>query len=404
MVQWGMRWAAVAAAMTSVALSTSVAHAGAWTPVDTGLVDSSRPGVSVRKGATSIVWTTPDGELASRTVTAKGRLGPTRVQQRGWSFLTPDPVRVGSDWIAAGTRALPGSPLYWPGAAFATDGQTLESLTDDFAYLSQGQDALRRDGSLLYAYTDGGATVQVASPGRPPVLITRGTAFEPALASDGEVTHLGWYSQGEGVVLAQLGEAAVSPPVVVPGSAYLVPTQRVALEVRDGQPWTAFPSAAKRIQVWNPQRTSPVEIATREPVVAVDLAVAGSRLWLAYATTKQVCVQRSAANAVVFGAATCRTGAASAVTLAAGEYADVVATVAPKALHTRLFPSVSVTTRPRAGLVAVRDAGRPLAKARVSVGKQKARTDARGRARLQPWPKKQTVQVNAEGYERWSSR
>ncbi|MCB0900921.1 MAG: hypothetical protein U0R27_10450 [Candidatus Nanopelagicales bacterium] len=404
MVQWGMRWAAVAVATTSLALSTSVAHAGTWTPVDTGLVDTSRPGVSLRKGTTFIVWTTPDGELASRTVSAKGRLGATRVQQRGFSFLSADPVRVGSDWIAAGTRALPGSSLYWAGAAFATDGTTLEPLTDDFAYLSQGQDALRLDGRLLYAYTDGGATVQVASPGSPPVRITRGTAFEPALASDGEVTHLGWYSQGEGLVLVDLEESVVSPQVVVPGSAYLAPNQRVALAVRGGQPWTAFPSAAKRIRVWTPQTTSPVEVATSEPVVAVDLAVAGPRLWLAYATTQQVCVQRSAANAVVFGAPTCRPAAASAVTLAAGEYADVVATVAPKALHARLFPSVSVRTRPRAGTVVVRDAGRPLAKARVSVGTQKARTDAKGRARLRPWPKKQTVQVNAAGYERWSSR
>ncbi len=407
-MQWSMRWAAVMVAAASVAVATPAAHAGPWTPVDNGMVDTSRPSLSLRKSTTTIVWTTPDGELVTRPVSAKGTLRSSRVLQRGWNYLSVDPVRAGTEYVAAGTRAVPGSSLYWPGAAFATDGGELVTLTDDFAYLSQGQDATMVDGRLLYAYTDGGSALQVASLGLPTAQISRGTAQEPALATDGGATYVGWFAQGAGLLLSEVsvppGALTIAPPVIAPASLYAPPTQRVALVVRKGQPWTAYQSAARQISLWRPGRTTPVQIATKDPVVAVDLAVAGSRLWIAYATNKQVCVQRSAANAVVFGAATCRSAAASAVALAAGEYADVVATVAPKALHTRLLPSVSVTTRPRSGAVVVRDAGRPVAKARVTVGTQKGRTNAAGRVRLDPWPKKQTVQVDAEGYERWSSR
>jgi hypothetical protein len=401
-----MRWAAVAVAMSSIVVSAPAAHAGAWTPVDNGLVDTSRPAVSLRKGTTSIVWATADGELVSRTVSTKGRMGSPRVLQRGWSFLSADPVQVGSDVVAAGTRALPGSSLYWAGAAFATDGGALESLSDDYAYLSQGQDALGIGGRLLYAYTDGGSGVQVATPGRATAVIARGTALEPALAGDGRVTYLGWYSSGEGVVVSEVSvqPAAIdiAPPTVAPGSQYAVPGQRVALVVRKGRPWVAYPNDARRIRVWRPGQAVPAEVITKDPVVAVDLAVAGSRLWLAYATTKQVCVQRSAG--VTFGAPSCRTAVASGVAVAAGEYADVVATVAPKVLHRRFLPAVSVTARPRTGIIVVRDAGEPVAGARVRVGTQKGRTNAAGKARLKPWPKKQSVEVRASGYESWTSR
>ncbi|MCB0898204.1 MAG: hypothetical protein H6528_04020 [Actinobacteria bacterium] len=408
MVQWGMRWAVVATAIMSTGLAMPVAHADEWATVGNGLADTSRPDVSMRGSITTIVWATPGGELRTRGVSAKGRLRSPRLLQRGWNYLSADPVRVGSGYVAAGTRSLPGSPSYWPGAAFVTDGTSLRSLGDDRAYLSQGQDAVLFDGRLLYAYTDGGATVQVSAPDGAPAQITRGTALEPAIAADGGTAHVGWFSAGEGVLVSgiasQPGTTTIAAPSLAPGSLYTVPTQRIPLAVRKGDAWTAYQSGAKRIRVWRAGQGSAIEISTPKRVVAVDLAVAGSRLWLAYATTNQVCVQRTAAGGSTFGATSCRAGAASAVSLAAGKWADVVATVAPKALYARFLPALTVTARPRAGTIVVRDAGVPVAKARVTVGRQKTRSNAKGKARLQAWPSKQLVTVRVPGYEQWKSR
>lgn len=403
-----MRWTVLAAVITSVGVAMPVAHADDWRPIASGLADTSRPDVTMSGSTTIVVWATPDGELRTRRVSAKGRLGSQRLLQRGWTYLSADPVRVGSRYVAAGTRALPGSALYWPGSAFLTDGSSLQPLGDDFAYLSQGQDAVLFDGRLLYAYTDGGASVQVATSGNATARVTRGTALEPAIAADAGAAHVGWFSAGEGVlvaeVLSQPGTTTIAAPSLAPGSLYAVPAQRIPLVVRRGDPWTAYQSAAKRIRVWRAGQASAIEIPTTKPVVAVDLAVAGSRLWLAYATTTHVCVQRSAAGASRFGAPSCRAVEASAVSLAAGKWADVVATVAPKAQYARFLPALTVDARRRTGRVVVRDAGEPVAKARVTVGRQKARTNTRGGVRVQPWPRKQVVTVRAPGYEVWKSR
>ncbi len=404
-MRWGVPWVVVATAATSIAMSVPAAQADTLTPVGNGVVDTSRPGVAARNGGTTIVWTSASGELKTRAVTRRGRLGSTRVLERGWTYLSADPVPAGSEYVAAGTRALPGSGLYWPGAAFATDGRGLRSLSDDYAYLSQGQDAIWVAGRLLYANTDGGQGVQLSTAGNPTARVERGTASEPALAADADTTYVGWYSQGEGFVIADVawrpGTTTVGQPVLAPGSQYAVPAQRVPLVVRKGQPWTAYQSGARLIRVWQPAQDEPVEVVAGDPVVAVDLAVAGARLWLAYATTEQICVLRSAPGTAVFGTPTCRSAQASGVAVAAGEAADVVATVAPRIMHARLSPGLSVSTRSRVGVVVVRDAGQPVAKARVTVGKQKARTNAVGRARLQSWPKKQRVLVRADGYEPW---
>lgn len=404
-----MRALPVAALAATVVLAgAGPAVAGDWVTVGKGLVETSRPDVTVSGRTVRVVWTTPAGSLNSRTVNPRGGLRALEVVTRGWDFLSPDPVRAGGKYVAAGLRGTPGSWSYWPGYPFATSGESPAAVTDwPYAYASQGQDAAAVAGRLVYVYTDGGAAVRVVSTGAAPAEVSRGTAYMPAVAASGSAAHIGWFSAGQqpGILVAPVaglpGAPVIGEPVAAPGSGFRQPAQRVALAAVNGTAWVAYPVTAGRIRIWPAGESRWLDLPVSGRVVAVDLAAASDgRLWLAYLTGRQACTVRSDARARRFGAPTCRRlDGARSVALAAGTSADVVTTDGRMARYARFLPGLTVrANRPR-GWVRVRDAGVPVAGARVTIGDRSARTNAKGLARL-AWSKPQRVIVRAPGFER----
>ncbi|HQR79377.1 MAG TPA: carboxypeptidase-like regulatory domain-containing protein [Actinomycetota bacterium] len=403
---------AAALAATVVLAGAGPVAAGDWVTVGKGLVDSSRPDVARGGRTTRVVWTTPAGSLNSRVVSARGTLRAVEVVTQGWDFLSPDPVRSGGRYVAAGLRAAPGSWAYWPGYAFSTSGELPMAVTDwPYAYASQGQDATTVGGRLVYVFTDGGAAVRVTSPGAATAEVSRGTAFMPAIAGDGPATHIGWFSAGPepGILVAPVGglpaAATIGQPVAAPGSGFTQPAQRVALASLSGNAWTAYPVATDRIRIWQVGDPGWRDLRVARAVVAVDLAAAADgRLWLAYLTGRQACTARSDPRVRRFGAPTCRRLAGGvSVTLTAASSAEVVATDGRVARYARFLPGLSVRVDRRRGRVRVLDAGVPVSGARVTVANRTARTNARGLARL-TWVGQQRVDVRAPGYERAAVR
>lgn len=402
---------------TALAAAVVMATAGPivaddWVTVGKGLVDSSRPDVSGNASAMRVVWTTPNGSLNSREVNARGRLGAAEVVTQGWDFLSPDPVRTGGRYVAAGVRAAPGSWAYWPGFAFSMATDWPSAVTDwPYTYVSQGQDATTVSGRLVYVYTDGGAAVRVASPGAATAELSRGTAYMPAVAVSGSATHIGWFSAGKepGILVSEVvglpAAAAIGVPRVAPGSDFAQPSQRVALASVNGRAWAAYPVAGDRIRIWPVGDPGWRDRRVARRVIAVDLAAAADgRLWLAYLTGRQACVVRSDSRVRRFGAPVCRrlTGGVS-VTLAAASSAGVVVTDGRVARYARFLPGLTVQVNRRGGRVRVLDAGMPVSGARVTVANRTARTNARGLARF-TWAGQQRVIVRAPGYERAAVR
>ena len=383
----------------------ATAEAADWDLVGKGLVDSSRPWVGQVGRQAGITWSSPNGALYSRAVGKDGRLGATDTILQGWAWLSPDPVRVGRRVVTAGLRGVPGSGLFWPGNAFvAGDGSPVAVTDSQFAYVSQGQDAAAVDGRLVYAYTDGAASVRVKPEAANETQIRSGTAYFPAIAATASNAWLSWYSADgqQGVQVAPVTGLPAAPAIggsqVAPGSDFRRPDQRVALAARGAAAWLAYPVADDVVRVWRAGDTRWLDLPTPTGLAAVDLSFsADGRLWLGYTTGNAVCTRRSDAFLTRFGEPTCKQLALpTSVALAGGE---VVATSAAKAWHARFSPTPAVRPRRTAGTVRVTDAGTPVVRARVVVGQKTVRTNRRGLARVGPWPRGQRVVVRASGYE-----
>lgn len=433
------------AALGVTVLAAPPAVAGgpsAWSPVDTGVTNTARPGLFRLASGLEVVWTkggVGSTGLYRRDISATGAAGGITPVISGWDTLVSDPVPLAGSVALAGLRGSVGDPDFWSGRGFlVSDAGALTGTLSaaDTAYAGD-QDATQVAGTSVYVFSQGsdvslhsgtviGTDFQVTTGGC--------CRYYPAIATAPDGTGwVGWYSNDT------VSSIAVRPVTGLPGAPVFgdermapgydgesvdSPSQRLAMATRpDGSAWLAYPVAkagGNVIRVWRmgtgTVRTITVPQSAGDRLRHVALASDSSgRLWVSFldSRTGRVSVTRSDAAATTFGAVVQVApppgdGVFSTAISATPTRSDVVINTGSALHHRQFLPGLAIAskvTSKKGSLrlkVRITDAGAAVVGALVRVkGYGKAVTKPTGTAKFTigaKHPKKVKVTASRSGY------